>query len=98
PLLARLSLPHLSLTEDSLFVRRIASVTSHFSHSPRSSSAHISLACDAARLVLPTQRRKESREIPPPFPPFDGCQPTQAPLTLLFRTPLMILLQTYAGG
>src|SRR5262249_18440395 len=29
-----------------------------------------------------------AQENPSPFPPFDGCKPTQAPVTLLLRTPL----------
>jgi hypothetical protein len=72
---------------------------------PLSSSARIRQALDAARLakksgglLWSTQRRKESQEIPPPFPPFDGCKPTQAPVTLLFRTTLVILLPIHAGG
>jgi len=39
-----------------------------------------------------------SRKIPPPFPPFDGSKPTHAPVTLLLRTLLVILLQIDAGG
>src|SRR5947209_9368446 len=51
----------------------------------------------------PCGKTKERAELPVPqtglphplFPPFDGCKPTLAPVTLLFRTLLMILLQTH---
>jgi len=33
---------------------------------------------------------------PPLFPPFDGCKPTLPQATLLFRTPLLILLPIHA--
>jgi hypothetical protein len=42
--------------------------------------------------------RGELSKTNPPFPPFDGCKPTLAPVTLLFRTPLLILLQIHVGG